>query len=134
MANVFIFLTVVLFGVGAFLGKFALKNAAPLYVYMFEALGTLTVAATAAFVFRKEASEALHNFSAWGYVFGILFGLGTVTFIMALKLKPASLVVPLTALYPLVTVVLSMLVLNETITLKSALGIVFAVIAVILLA
>lgn len=133
MANLFIILTIILWGLGAFLGKSVLKGAPPIYTYLLEAFGTLTIAFLTATIFRKELIAAFHNFNWSGYLFGICWGIGTVTFVLALKYKPANTAVPLTALYPLITVILAIIFLKETITLKICIGVILAVIAGILL-
>lgn len=132
-AIIFIVLTVLFWGAGAFLGKSVLKNFSALHIYLLEALGTLTIAFLVALFYKQELLTAFHNFKWQGYLFGILWGLGTVTFVLALKLKPASVVVPFTALYPIITVMLAILLLKEVISLKIAAGIIFAVVAAFLL-
>jgi len=46
----------------------------------------------------------------------------------------ASVVIPFTALYPLITIILSFTILKETITAQQGMGIVLALISMILLA
>lgn len=133
IGNILIVITVLLWGVGSFLGKVALKEADPAKVYFLEALGTLTIACLAAIYFRKEVTSAFTSFTLASYAFGVLYGIGTVTFIFALKYKIASTAIPLTALYPLVAVLLAALFLQEPITLKTGLGIILAVSAGMLL-
>ncbi|MCK9352179.1 MAG: EamA family transporter [Candidatus Paceibacterota bacterium] len=133
-ANIFIFITVLAWGIGAFLGKTVLQHSSSIYGYLLEALGTLSVALLVALFYKNEVVSITKNFSLNGYLFGILWGIGTVTFIIALKLKPSSFVVPLTALYPVITVILSVLFLKEEITLKITIGIIFAISATVLLA
>ena len=54
---------------------------------------------------------------------GVLSGLlGMWTYFEALKLQPASKIVPIAATYPLVTVLLSILILKEGVTLARILG------------
>lgn len=56
-------------------------------------------------------------------VSGILAGLlGMWTYFGALRLQPASKIVPITAAYPLITVLLSVLILKEGVTLANILG------------
>lgn len=133
MANVFIILTILFWGIGSFLGKTALKDTSSIYVYLFEALGTLTIAFLVASFSRKELLSIFQNFNWAGYLFGILWGLGTVTFILALKYKPVSIITPLTSTYPLVTILLALVLLKETITLKIGAGIILAIGAGLLL-
>lgn len=72
-----------------------------------------------------------------GVTFAVLGGvgaaLGTVCFYLLLARERVSLTVPMTALYPAVTVILSVLFLREHLSGAHVLGIVFAVAAVALL-
>lgn len=68
----------------------------------------------------------------YGVSAGILGGLGIIFFYFAMKEGKTSVVVAMTALYPLVTLLLSSLILKEHITLKQTLGIFFAIIAMAL--
>ncbi len=65
-------------------------------------------------------------------VTGIVGFLGSYTFFMAAVKGPISLVVSLTALYPTLSILLAMVVLNETITLKQGIGIILALVAMLL--
>jgi transporter family protein len=64
---------------------------------------------------------------------GIFASIGVITFYTLLKDYKASLVIPLTSLYPGVVVILSILILGEKITLIQILGIICALIACYLL-
>ena len=66
-------------------------------------------------------SGLLSTFGAWGLFAALKYG------------GKASIVTPICALYPLIVVVLSPFVLHESITPLQALGVVFALIAVVLL-
>jgi drug/metabolite transporter (DMT)-like permease len=133
MAYLSIILTIVFWGAGAFIGKAVLRDGSSIYTYLLEASGTLSVAGCVCLLFKGEALSVVRHFNGWGYLFGILWGLGTVTFIVALKLKPASIAVPLTALYPLATAVLAMAFLGEPLTVKTGAGIACAILAAVLL-
>lgn len=63
---------------------------------------------------------------------GVLGGISYIFFMKALETGKASVVLPLTTLYPAVTVVLAMIILKEGITITQAIGIVLALIAIIL--
>jgi bacterial/archaeal transporter family protein len=58
----------------------------------------------------------------WAIVTGILPVASLVMFFLAIGAADASRVVPVSAIYPLVTVVAAWLLLNETITVTQALG------------
>ncbi len=64
---------------------------------------------------------------------GLSWGLGTVLFIVALEKSKLSVLVPFTALYPAITIVLALLFLGEKLNFKEAVGIFFAISAGILL-
>lgn len=64
---------------------------------------------------------------------GLLGSLGGLSFVHSVSRGKASVVITMTALYPVVTVILSFLILRETITLRQGVGIVFALIAMLLL-
>lgn len=73
-----------------------------------------------------------------GILFGLFVGLSNLVAVVALftllhRGFPVSIVYPLTALYPLVTVILGVVFLGEAMTLVKGLGVVLAVIAIILL-
>ncbi len=63
----------------------------------------------------------------------IVSSIAFITFYLAMQKKSASIIVPLTSLYPAVTVILSFLFLKEKITLSQFIGIIFAIIAVVLI-
>ena len=70
---------------------------------------------------------------ALSVVAGMLGVLGTMTFYVLLRVAPASVVVPLSAMYPVVTVVLAFLFLHEDLSLTRVAGVVCALAAIWLL-
>jgi bacterial/archaeal transporter family protein len=82
--------------------------------------------------------EAVFHYSKWNLLWalasGVLNALGAWALFAALKKGgKASIVSPLTALYPLVVMLLVPIVLHESITALQILGVVCALIAVVLL-
>jgi transporter family protein len=69
---------------------------------------------------------------ALGLAAGIVGTLGTLFFYMALSRGRASVVVPMTALYPLLVAIIGITVLREPFTWKVGLGTGFAVVAMLL--
>lgn len=69
-----------------------------------------------------------------GVILGALAQVAILCFYIALETGQASVVVPLTALYPALTVVASAIFLGETLTKTQALGVVLALAAGLLLA
>ncbi len=70
---------------------------------------------------------------ALSVVAGMLGVLGTMTFYVLLRIAPATIVVPLSALYPVVTVVLAFFFLHEDLSLMRIAGVVCALAAIWLL-
>jgi len=71
---------------------------------------------------------------AWAFVTGILGGTGNIAFFHALVIGgKASIVVPATALFPLVTVILAILLLHERISNLQKAGLAVALVAIYLL-
>jgi len=81
--------------------------------------------------FRFEWSVPGFTWAALGGFFAFI---GFLTFFAALDQGKASTVVTLSALYPLITILLSILFLHERLTPRQGIGIVFALIASVLLA
>jgi transporter family protein len=70
----------------------------------------------------------------WAFVTGILGGLGNIAFFHALVIGgKASIVMPATALFPLVTVILAIALLHEKISNQQKAGLVLALAAIYLL-
>ena len=64
---------------------------------------------------------------------GLFGGAGYLFFVKALEQGKASIVIPLTALYPAITAIIALIVLREKISVYQGIGILLAVAASILL-
>jgi transporter family protein len=77
------------------------------------------------------------NFQSQGFTFSLFAGiagaLALVTFNYAMQGGQKIIIVPLTALYPIITIILSYLVLHEEISLVKAIGILLGLAAIILI-
>lgn len=100
---------------------------------------------TTAFIALSSCWLTVTLFSAWrlnldsglgvltAALCGVLAGVSAIAFYGALKLAPASVIIPVSSLYIIVTIVLSIVFLGEVLTLKRLAGIVFGLAAIILL-
>lgn len=121
-----------LWGIGSFFGKIALLKDTPYRVYLFEGMGTLVVLTVFVLLKRSDIFTDFHlNYPA--LLMGLSWGVGTVLFILALDSVRLSVFVPLTALYPAVTVLLSVAFLKEELELREAVGVFLAIISVLML-
>lgn len=126
-------LTVLLWGFWGVFTKLAVASSRPRYMLLFQAVGILAFALLVLFLVRFRV-----EWSASGFVFSFLAGLvafvGFLTFFLALEHGSVSTVVTLSALYPVVTIVISIAFLHEQLTRTQGLGIILALIAGVLLA
>lgn len=79
----------------------------------------------------RAGGEHRRSGMAWAFFTGILGGTGNIAFFHALVIGgKASIVVPATALFPLVTIVLAILLLHERISGLQKIGLVVALAAI----
>lgn len=64
---------------------------------------------------------------------GVCAYAGSLTFLLAIDRASASLVVPMTAMYPLVTIILGVALLHERLTLSHKVGVVLSLAAIVFL-
>lgn len=128
----FSLIAVGLWGLWGFLSKVAALKLPTGAVYLLAITGHLAVigylAATGGAAIPWQAAGVAAALGA-----GLCMAFGLLFFFKALAGGAASVVVPLTALYPLVTVILSRTLLRESFTLRQLAGVVLALAAVWLL-
>jgi bacterial/archaeal transporter family protein len=129
-------LTILLWGFWGFFGKLALeKNMAPTSVFLAEVL-TSAVCAVPVLLILWRKPEAAALYTSWN-VFGLASGaglaLGLFCYYFALEKSQASILVPLTAIYPAVSVLLSYALLQERPNVAQWIGVVFVIVGAILL-
>lgn len=96
-------------------------------------LGMLPLAAAALISMRGKLERDLRG-AAYGVLNGVFTGLGLLAYDAAMSKGKASIVGPLTAMFPLVTVALAAVVLREKVNRIQAAGVVLALAAIFLLA
>jgi transporter family protein len=126
-------LTVVTWGLWGLFSKLASNYSKPKQALLFQTAGVLAFAVVVLFMENFRFEWSVPGFS-WAALGGFFAFIGFLTFFAALDQGRASTVVTLSALYPLVTILLSILFLHERLTPRQGIGIVFALIASVLLA
>jgi len=126
-------LAMVTFGAWGFFPKLAVNYISPQSAVIYQVLGGLLVGIVglAMVNFRPETHPMGMLFA---FLTGVTGVLGTFFYYAAAGRGQISIVVSLTALYPLVTIFLAFVFLNETLVLKQIVGLCFAVAAIVLLA
>jgi transporter family protein len=128
----FSLMALVLWGVWGLLSKVAAQNLPSQAVYLLAISGHLVVIAYLA----SQTGLAIpwHPVGvAAALAAGVAMAFGLLFFFRALAHGKASVVVPLTALYPVLTVVLSRVILQESLSPRQVAGVALALLAVWLL-
>jgi transporter family protein len=124
-------LTILMWGLWGFFGKMALeRDMAPVSVFLAEVLISLFVAA---FFVRRALIPPQAKWSMFGLFSGAGLAIGLVFYYLALEHAQANMIVPLTSLYPAVTVVLSYLFLHERLSPLQWVGLVLLLVGAYLL-
>jgi transporter family protein len=130
---IFALAALLLWGVWGLFPKLATNYLSPASVFVFSGIGNLVVLIVV-LVFLNFRPDVHPRGITFAILAGLLGTLATIPFLYAISKGKASVVVPLASLYPLVTIVLSFLILREPMTLKQGAGIVLALIALLLFA
>ena len=126
-------LALLIYGLWGFFPKIAVSYINPLSAVVYQVGGGLVIGLLALMLtgFRLEVQPV-------GVLFAFLTGvcgvLGTLFYFAAASRGPISLVASLTALYPLITIVLAVTILHEPLTARQLLGMAFALLAIVLMA
>lgn len=126
-------LTVITWGLWGVCSKIAANYAKPRQALLFQTVGIIVFALLVLALEKFKIEWNAPGFS-WAALGGFLAFVGFLTFFAALDQGNASTVVTLSALYPLVTILLSIGFLHEKLTIRQGVGIVVALIASMLLA
>lgn len=125
--------TVMMWGVWGVFSKLASAHARPRQMLLFQSVGVLAFALVVLGIEKFKVEPTGAGFG-WSFAAGFLTFLGFLTFFAALEKGKASTVVTVSALYPVVTIVLSILFLHEKLTGRQTAGIALALAASVLLA
>lgn len=121
-----------IFGFWGFFPKLATHYLDPRTTLLYQNAGTLLSSVVVLAVLKVQFT--IHP---RGILFSVLTGvagtIGTLFMLMALSKGKVSVVVPLTAMYPVVTVLLAALTLKEPITIKQIIGLGLSLIAIYLI-
>ncbi len=124
--------TLVIFGFWGFFPKLAVAYLDPRSALVYQTLGGLMVGLLV--LFSLKLHPAFHPRGAlFAFLTGVAGVAGTLCFMAAAQRGKISLVVSVTALYPLITIILAALFLKEPLTLKHLAGMACALVAILLL-
>jgi transporter family protein len=120
-------------GFWGFIPKITTEYISPQSAIIYEVLGAILIGAIALFLLKFRL-EVHPQGIALAITTGMLGFLGAFCFLTAVSKGPVTLVATVSALYPIVSIILANLVLHETITLKQGVGIALALLSTLLVA
>jgi transporter family protein len=121
----------VCWGLWGFLMKLASEHFNWHQIFVVSSIVTLS-ASLLIFVLLKPSINVHSPGFGYALLAGVAGALALIAFYNALGVGRAIIVVPLTALYPVITIILSYLILNEKIALVKGVGIMLALVAILL--
>jgi transporter family protein len=121
-----------LWGLWGFLSKIGADSASPLQMQILFTLGMLPVAGAMLLQTRAKLDRNLGGIT-YGLLCGIATSAGTLGYYAALRHQSASVVTPVTGLFPVLTVVLAFLLLRERLNRVQITGMVLALASVVIL-
>lgn len=120
-----------LWGFWGFIPKLTTDYLNPRSAVVYEVVGGLLLA----FIVLASSKFQLEfhpTGSAFAVITGMLGLLGAFCFLLAVSKGPVTLVATVSALYPVVSVLLAILILHESLTFRQGVGLAMAVLAMIL--
>ena len=129
----FSIMTLLSWGVWGVCSKLASNYSRPKQTLLFQAVGAVAFALLILTVERFQIQRSPVGFG-WSFAAGFVNFTGFLFFFWAIEKGKVSTVIALSSLYPVVTILLSILLLHEKITIREGAGIVLALAAGFLLA
>lgn len=125
-------LCILCWGVWAFLSKLVAGDMTPMQIQVLFTIGNLPVVLIALVYLRWKVDTDFLG-ATYGILNGIFTGLGLLAYFAALARGKASIVSPITALFPLLTVVLAFILLRERMNKVQVAGMVLALTSIFIL-
>ncbi len=124
--------SVLWWGIFGFLGKVGSDRISPAQMQIFFTIGMVPVAIVCAFRLKFQIATNKRGVS-YSVLMGLFAALGSLAFFGAMKSGKASLVAPVTSLYPALTVLLALVVLKEKLNKVQTLGLILAMASIVIL-
>lgn len=125
-------LSLLSFGLWGLFTKFAILHVDSKSALIFQTAGVLLVGLFILSTMKFKPASDIRGIS-FGLLTGIAYGLGCLFYFIAADKGKITTVVTLTALYPLVTILLSYFLLREAVSMKQGVGILLALFSIYLL-
>ncbi|MDM9380586.1 EamA family transporter [Chlorogloeopsis sp. ULAP01] len=122
-----------LYGCWGFFSKLATNYINPKSALIYDILGAIFVGLVFITVNNLEWRGDIRGVF-YAVITGVTGTLATLFYLVAVSKGSSSIVLPLTSLYPAITVILAFFILKEPMTLRHGIGIILAIFAIILCA
>jgi len=133
---IFSIISLVLWGISGFFMKVATFKLDPKIAFIYQSLGVVIIALIVFFttlsIFKNTFESDLRIFTIYSLLAGLTGGLGTFFLLKAYEKGNLATVTVLTALYPVISVLLGILILKEKLTLYQIIAIFLSLIAIVL--
>ncbi len=130
----FSLLSIMFWGVSGFFMKLGTNYIDPKLGFFYQMLGGFLVSIFTASFLISNIFNLTSKLGFWyPFLAGLTGGIGTFFLLKAYEKGNLSIVTVLTALYPIVTILLAFLILKEKITILQAIALILSIIAIILL-
>lgn len=126
-------LALFIWGLWGFFPKLAVNCLEPKCAFFFQVIGGIGAGLLALIFMKPDIFAADPRGIVPALLAGAAGSLGGICFLYALRGGKVSVIAPLTALYPVISVALAVLFLKEKVTPVQCAGVVLAVVAVILI-
>jgi transporter family protein len=125
-------LTLLTWGFWAFLPKLATRYIDANSAMVYQVLGGVLVGVGVLVAMKFKVQFNIPGFS-YGIATGLLGFLGAFFYLLAVSKGPISLVAPISAVYPMIAILMGLIFLNEFVTAKQGVGIALSVVAIYLI-
>lgn len=125
-------ISLISFGLWGFFTKLAIIYVDSKSALIFQTAGVMIIGLIALNTMDFKPATDIRGLS-FGLLTGLAYGIGCLFYFIAADKGKISTVVTLTALYPIITILLSCLILREGIHLKQSIGILLAIAAIYLM-
>jgi transporter family protein len=125
-------LGIFLWGLWGFLSKIGSGTASPMQMQILFTLGMLPVAVGMLVQMRGKLDRDRAGIT-YGLLSGIATGVGTLGYFAALREQDASVVTPLTGIFPVLTVILAFVILRERLNKVQMGGMLLALASIVIL-
>lgn len=125
-------LTLLAWGLWAFLPKIAIRYIDAYSAMVYQGLGGILIALGVLVYLKFDVQFNVPGFS-YGLAIGLLGFFGAFMYLLAVSKGPISIVTPLTAMYPVLAILMAFVFLNEAITPKQGIGIFLSLVAIYLI-